>query len=67
MYKSICAVLATLLAISFAFANKFVNASPSTLVGPVIVAKVNLTNQTSTIPQTVIFTPKQTGLYRLSP
>jgi hypothetical protein len=33
---------------------------------PVIVAQLALTNQTGPIPQTTIFTPAQSGLYRVS-
>jgi hypothetical protein len=36
------------------------------LQSPVIVARERLVNQTAPIPTTTIFTPRQTGLYRLS-
>src|SRR6516225_4402115 len=35
-------------------------------VGPKVIARVNLKNQTSTIPTTTVFTPTQSGLYRAS-
>ena len=38
----------------------------STPTSPTIVASIALTNQTATIPPTTVFTPTQTGLYRLS-
>jgi hypothetical protein len=61
---AVCVVLFAVLALSFA-TNR--SAVPSgTLAGPRVIARVNLTNQTATIPTTTIFTPQQTGLYRAS-
>jgi len=37
-----------------------------TVVSPAIVAKRKLLNQTKKIPTTTLYTPKQTGLFRLS-
>jgi len=37
-----------------------------TVVSPAIVAKGKLLKQTNTIPTTTLYTPKQTGLFRLS-
>jgi hypothetical protein len=67
MYKSICVVAVLLAAFAFVSGSKPASASPNTPVGPEIVVRLNLTNQNSTIPQTIIFTPTHTGLYRVSP
>lgn len=55
MYKTLC--VAVLLLPTFALAQG---------VSPQIVARAKLTHQTATIPTTTIYTPTQTGLYRLS-
>jgi hypothetical protein len=47
--------------------SKSVDASsPPPLPSPLIVAKGKLVNQTAPIPTTTIFTPYETGLYRMS-
>ena len=66
MYKSIYAVLAVLAVLAVVSGNRFADAAPAAPVSPQIVAKAKLTGQTSAIPTTTIFTPEQTGLYRLS-
>jgi hypothetical protein len=53
MYKALC--IAVLLLPTFVLAQS-----------PQIVAKAKLPHQTATIPTTTIYTPAQTGLYRLS-
>ncbi len=40
--------------------------APTTFLGPRVVATVNLTNQTESIPTTTIFRPPVSGLYRAS-
>jgi hypothetical protein len=64
VYKSIC--VAAILLPTFALAQDTKPTSAPGLPTPVIVAKGKLLNQTTTIPTTTIFTPTQTGLYRLS-
>src|SRR5258706_2567445 len=62
MFKSLC--VAVLLLSTFALPQ-----ARNSTVGPVsppIVARGKLLNQTAPIPTTTIFTPTQTGLYRLS-
>ena len=49
------------LAIGFA-----INDSPAAFIGPRVVAKINLTNQTSQIPPTTLFTPPTSGMFRIS-
>jgi hypothetical protein len=67
MYKPISAIAVVLLIVAFgASESKTAGASPTTPVGPEIVAKGKLLNQTAPIPTTAIFTPTQSGLYRLS-
>ena len=61
MYKVLCAAAILLASVTLA---PF--ASASGLPSPVIVAKGKLTNQTAPIPAITLFTPTQTGLYRLS-
>jgi hypothetical protein len=53
MYKALC--IAVLLLPTFVLAQS-----------PQIVAKAKLSHQTAAIPTTTIYTPAQTGLYRLS-
>jgi hypothetical protein len=62
MYKALCVVV--LLLPTFALTQA--RSSAVTPVSPPIVAKGKLLNQTAPIPTTTIFTPTQTGLYRLS-
>lgn len=57
------AISVLLTAISaIAFAQK----QPLTQYSPIMVAKVDLSNQTAAIPTTTLFTPAQTGVYRIS-
>jgi hypothetical protein len=65
MYKSACVVVVLLAAFAFK-PGSMSDASPTTAIGPAIVARGKLLNQTAPIPTTTIFTPTQTGLYRLS-
>src|SRR5271169_4195856 len=67
MYKTLCVAVLLLATFAFMSGSRAADASQTTLPSAVIVAKVALTNQTTTIPQTVIFTPLQSGLYRVSP
>ncbi len=62
MYKTLC--VAVLLLPTFALTQARNPAAAP--VSPPIVAKGKLVNQTAPIPQTTIFTPIQSGLYRLS-
>jgi hypothetical protein len=62
MYKTLC--VAVLLLPTFALAQARNVAVTS--ISPPIVAKGKLINQSAVIPTTTIFTPTQTGLYRLS-
>src|SRR5580700_162222 len=65
MYKTLCAVI--LLLPIFAIAQDSNPASaPSAFTSPLIVAKARLLNRTAPIPTTTIWTPTQSGLYRLS-
>lgn len=61
MLKHAC--LAVLLGSSFGVAQ---TSKPAAFTSPQIVAKAKLPNQTAPIPTRTIFTPAQTGLYRLS-
>jgi hypothetical protein len=63
MYKTLC--VAVLLLPTFALAQGGKSATPP-FPSPLIVAKGKLVNQTAPIPTTTIFTPIQTGFYRLS-
>jgi hypothetical protein len=67
MYKTLCIAVLLLATFAFTSGSRPADAAQTTLPSAVIVAKVALTNQTTTIPQTVIFTPLQSGLYRVSP
>jgi hypothetical protein len=65
MYKSLC--LAVLLVGMFALADHNSAAAPATsYTSPQIVARGKLLNLTASIPTTTLFTPRSTGLYRLS-
>jgi len=64
MYKTVgvAALLVGLLVLT----GRNSSAAPAAFTSPVIVAEGKLLNQTTPIPTTTIFTPPQTGLYRLS-
>lgn len=64
MYK--LAAVAILLVGTVAVASHS-NPVGNRLASPVIVAKIALAHQTSAIPKSVIFTPSENGLYRISP
>ena len=66
MYKTLCVALALLAVFAFTSGSRSADASPVTSVSAPIVAKGKVLNQTVPIPTTTIFTPVQTGLYRLS-
>jgi hypothetical protein len=66
MYKSVCVVVVLLAAFAFMSGSRSADASPATPIGPAIVAKGKLPNQTAPIPTTILFTPKQDGFYRAS-
>src|SRR5258708_6224341 len=66
MYKTLTVAALLLAAFAFTSASRSADASPTTPIGPAIVARGKLVNQTATIPATTIFTPSQNGLYRLS-
>jgi hypothetical protein len=65
MYKTLGISLVLLAVFAFTSGSRSADASPSTAVSAPIVAKGKLVNQ-STIPTTTIFTPIQSGFYRLS-
>ncbi len=65
MNRTLCVMVLLLggaLALSFGSAST----AGATSTSPLIVAKRRLVNQTAPIPTTMIFTPTQSGLYRLS-
>src|SRR6266536_3222650 len=64
MYKALC--VAALMVGVLALTGRNSSASPAPLTSPLIVAKGKLVNQTAEIPQTTIYTPSATGLYRLN-
>src|ERR1700685_1828911 len=64
MYKSICVAL--FLLPTLALAQRSTSTPVTSYASPQIVAKGKLPNQTAPILTTTIFTPIQTGLYRLS-
>jgi hypothetical protein len=64
MNKALC--VAVLLLGTIALTNRNSTASPVGPAYPLIVAKAKLLNQTAQIPTTTIYTPAQSGLYRLS-
>jgi hypothetical protein len=64
MYKALC--VAAIIAGVLALTGRSSNAAPAPFSSPMIVAKGRLVDQTAPIPSTTIFTPNQTGLYRLS-
>ncbi len=66
MYKALCVVALLLAIFALTSGSKPADASATGLPSPVIVARGKVLNQTLPIPTTTIFTPEQTGLYRLS-
>jgi hypothetical protein len=64
MYKALC--VAVVVAGLLAFTGRTSSAAPAPFTSPVIVAKGKVLNQNAPISTTTIFTPNQTGLYRLS-
>jgi hypothetical protein len=65
MYKTLC--VAVLLVGTFALTGRKSAATPATsFTSPQIVAKVNLTGQTTTIPTTTLLVPARSGLYRMT-
>jgi len=65
MYKAISLPLLAVALLGVTLRSS--DATPAALATPVVVARVSLTDQNAPIPTTVIFTPRQTGLYRISP
>ena len=65
MYKALCVAILLFPTFALAQSSKAVS-STIPFPSPLIVAKGKLVNQTATIPPTTIFTPTQSGLYRLS-
>ena len=68
MYKTLGIAVVLLAVLAFTSGSRSADASLTTPIGPgpTIVAHGRLVNQTAPIPTTTIFTPSQTGLYRLS-
>src|SRR6266852_6871269 len=66
MHKTLGIAVVLLAVFAFTSGSRSADASPATPISPPIVAKGKLLNQTAPIPTTTIFTPVQTGLYRLS-
>jgi len=66
MYKTLTVAALLLAAFAFTSGSRSADASPLTSISPPIVARGKLLNQTAPIPTTAIFTPTQSGLYRLS-
>ena len=64
MDKILC--VAALLVGLLALTGRSSSAAPAPFTSPMIVAKGKLLNQTAPITTTTIFTPTQTGVYRLS-
>jgi hypothetical protein len=65
MNKTLC-VIVVLLACALAFSAGSASTTTATYTVPQIVAKGRLLNQTAPIPTTTIFSPAQSGLFRLS-
>jgi hypothetical protein len=61
---AVAVLLLGVLAISFATNNP--TSGFKYFGGPRIVAKVKLTNRTASVPDSILFTPTQSGLYRIS-
>jgi hypothetical protein len=66
MYKTLTVAALLLAAFAFTSGSRSADASPTTPISAPIVAKGKVVSQTAEIPQTTIFTPGTTGLYRLS-
>src|SRR5437879_3945673 len=67
MRKTVSALAALLLvAVVTLGIHRSLKASPNTYSHPAIVANLALKGQTSAIPETTLFTPTVTGLYRIS-
>ena len=66
MYKTISVAAVLMALVAFTVSGRLADASPTAHPSPVIVAKGKVLNQSVAIPTTTIFTPKDTGLYRLS-
>ena len=66
MYKASCVAALLLGTFALTSGSKPADASASGLPSPVIVARASLVNHTAALPQTTIFTPTQTGVYRVS-
>jgi len=66
MYKTLTVAALLLAVFAFTSGSRSADASPTTAIGPAIVAKGKLVNQTAPIPTTSLFTPTQSGLFRLS-
>jgi hypothetical protein len=66
MHKALCVAAILLATIVFNSGNSAVHASAPTITSPIIVASGSVVNQTGPIARAEIFTPTQTGLYRLS-
>jgi hypothetical protein len=66
MYKALCVAVLLLAMLAFASGSKPADALSTGLPSPVIVATVNLTNQTAPISSTTLFTPTSTGVYRVT-
>jgi hypothetical protein len=66
MYKTLTVAALLLAAFAFTSGSRSADASPVTAISPPIVARGKVLNQTAPIPTTTIFTPTQSGLYRLS-
>jgi hypothetical protein len=62
MNKALALAVVMLVALTIGFAMN----QPSTFLGPRVVATANLTNQTNSIPTTMIFRPPVNGVYRAS-
>src|SRR6266516_3545129 len=65
MYKALCVVALLVATIALSSTSKS-GALPAPFPSPLIVAKGRILNQNAPISTTTIFTPTQSGLYRLS-
>ena len=66
MYKTLGIAVVLLATFAFTSGSRSADASPTTPIGPAIVARGKLVNQTAPIPNATILTPTQDGLFRLS-
>jgi hypothetical protein len=64
MYKAL--YVAALLVVTFTLVSGSSSTETAAATTPVVVAKGRVLNQSNPIPQTTIFTPTHTGLYRVS-